>query len=261
MPEQPIRFDDGAAYERLMGVWSASVGAIFLDWLSPTPGQKWIDVGCGNGAFTERIIQRCAPSEVYGIDPSQAQLAYAAARPGTKGVVFQQGDATQLPYDSDRFDAAIMALVISFLPDPAKGIAEMARVVRPAGLIAAYMWAYADGGSPISVIMEEVSAMGFVPTRPPSPWASAKDGQHKLWMEAGLERIEAKTISVRRDFSDFDSFWTINTAIGPGKATLDRMAKDSIAEFRQRVRARVSPGGGAFTVEAWANAVKGFVSK
>ena len=81
MAEQQIRFDDGAAYEQVMGVWSRFAGEIFLDWLAPATGLRWLDVGCGNGAFTELIVRRCAPGEVQGIDPSEEQLAFARARP------------------------------------------------------------------------------------------------------------------------------------------------------------------------------------
>jgi trans-aconitate methyltransferase len=77
MTRQPIQFDDGEAYERRMGVWSRRVGEVFLDWLLPATGQRWIDVGFGNGAFTERLVERLAPAEVQGIDPSEGQLAYA----------------------------------------------------------------------------------------------------------------------------------------------------------------------------------------
>ena len=91
MTQQPIRFDDGAAYERMMGAWSQLVGQVFLDWLAPAMGQRWIDVGCGNGAFTEQLIQRCAPAEAQGIDPSEAQLAFAHTRAGAAGAVFLQG--------------------------------------------------------------------------------------------------------------------------------------------------------------------------
>jgi len=259
MAEQPIHFD-GTAYERLMSIWSQAVGTIFLDWLAPAPGQRWIDVGCGNGAFTEQIMQRCEPKQILGIDPSEGQLAYARARQGAKGAVFEQGDATALAYENDCFDVAVMALVIAFVPDPTKGVAQMARVVRPAGLVAAYMWDQTSGGSPLSPIHEEAAALGVTPTRPPSGWASAKDALHDLWVKAGFERIEAKTIYVQRDFSGFDEFWTVNTATGPVRATLDRMEENKIAELRQRVQTRLSPSGSAFTMQAWANAIKGFVA-
>ena len=81
MGMHPIRFDDGDAYERLMGIWSGMVGQVFLDWLSPASGQRWADIGCGTGAFTELILRRCAPAKVHGIDPSDGQLAYARTRP------------------------------------------------------------------------------------------------------------------------------------------------------------------------------------
>src|SRR5882672_7389748 len=121
MAEHQIRFDDGAAYERMMGAWSRLAGEIFLDWIAPRPGLRWVDVGCGNGAFTELVVERCAPAEVHGIDPSEGQLKYARARPGTRMAEFRQGDAMALPFPDNLFDLAVMALVIFFVPDPAKG--------------------------------------------------------------------------------------------------------------------------------------------
>ena len=146
MVEQKIRFDDGAAYEQMMGIWSRFAGEIFLDWLAPLPGLRWIDVGCGNGAFTELLVERCAPVEVQGIDPSEGQLAFARTRPASRVAEFRQGDAMALPFPADRFDAAVMALVLVFVPDPAKGIAEMVRVVSPGGTVATYMWDMLGGG-------------------------------------------------------------------------------------------------------------------
>src|SRR6202166_864090 len=127
MAEHQIRFEDGAGYERMMGVWTRFAGDIFIDWVAPSPGLRWIDVGCGNGAFTELLCSRCAPVEIQGIDPSEAQLAFARTRPGASAARFHQGNAMALPFPDNSFDAAAMALVIFFVPDPAKGGGEIAR--------------------------------------------------------------------------------------------------------------------------------------
>src|SRR5262245_6760866 len=152
MTEAGGMFADGAAYERLMGRWSRIAGAAFLDWLDAPGGLRWLDVGCGNGAFTEELVSRCAPAAVTGIDPSEGQIAYARKRAGVGMAEFRVGDAQLLPFAASSFDAAIMALVIQFLPDPAKAVAEMARVVRPGGSVASYMWDAAANGSPIGPV-------------------------------------------------------------------------------------------------------------
>ena len=154
-----IRFDDGAAYERYMGEWSRLAGETFLDWLAPRTGLRWLDVGCGNGAFTEMIIGRCAPASAHGIDPSEGQLAYARTRPAARVAQFSQGDAMALPFPDDTFDAAVMPLVIFFVPDPAEGVAEMARVVRPGGIVTAYAWDMEGGGFPYGALQEEMRGL------------------------------------------------------------------------------------------------------
>ncbi len=260
MTRQPIRFDDGAAYERMMGVWSRLVGQVFLDWLSPDKGQRWIDVGCGNGAFTEQLMLRCAPAEAQGIDPSEGQLAFARTRPGTAGAVFQQGDAMALPFEAHRFDAAVMALVITFVPDPGKGVDEMTRVVRPGGLVATYMWDMPGGGTPPEPILAELRAMGVTPTVGPSGHVSSMEGLRHLWTNAGLRGIETRAVAVRRGFDSFDDFWNVSTATGGLQATLDPMKDDAVSQLKERVRARLpADGQGRITVGGTANAIKGHV--
>src|SRR5579862_6283827 len=115
MSENQIRFVDGGAYEQMMGVWSRLAGQVFLDWLAPRSGLRWLDVGCGSGAFTELVVQRCAPAGIDGIDPSDAQLAFARSRETVGMASFQSGDAMALPFEAGRFDVAVMALVIFFV--------------------------------------------------------------------------------------------------------------------------------------------------
>jgi SAM-dependent methyltransferase len=125
MTNSTIRFDDGKAYEQFMGKWSQLAGGTFLDWLAPKTGLRWLDVGCGNGAFTEMLVERCAPLSVEGIDPSEGQLAYARTRGIPNVAQFRIGDAMALPFADDAFDAAVMPLVIFFVPDPAKEASRM----------------------------------------------------------------------------------------------------------------------------------------
>ena len=255
-----IRFDDGAAYERYMGVWSQSVGEAFLDWLAPGPGLRWLDVGCGNGAFTETIVERCAPASVDGIDPSEGQLAYARTRPAARVARFQLGDAMALPFADDAFDAAVMPLVIFFVPDPARGVAEMARVVSPGGIAAAYAWDVDGGGFPYDALQAEVRALGFPVPMPPSPDASRIDIMHDLWSGAGLTEVETREITVQRTFADFDDYWTTILG-GPSVApSLAAMGAENLALLESRMRARLpADADGRITFGARANAVKGRV--
>jgi ubiquinone/menaquinone biosynthesis C-methylase UbiE len=140
MSEPSAAFADGRVYERLMGRWSRLVGQDFLDWLALPKGLRCLDVGCGNGAFTEELIAHSAPAGVVGIDPSDGQLAHARTRPQARLAQFQTGDAQALPFADRSFDAALMALVISFVPDPARAVHEMARVTRPGGMVAIYIY-------------------------------------------------------------------------------------------------------------------------
>jgi ubiquinone/menaquinone biosynthesis C-methylase UbiE len=261
MADAQIVFTDGAAYEKMMGTWSRLAGAIFLDWVAPRSGLAWVDVGCGNGAFTELILSRCAPAEVHGVDPSEGQLAFARSRPGTQGASFHQGDAMALPFPAVRFDAATMALVIFFVPDPAKGLAEMARVVRPGGIIAAYAWDLYGGGFPLEPLQAEMRAIGLTPLRPPRPETSRVEVLRDLWGTTGLQAIETREITVERTFADFDDFWT-TSLLGPSIASvMAELPAGDVEALKARVRARLGADkGGPVTYAARANAIKGRVA-
>src|SRR6516165_1381638 len=241
MAEPQIRFDDGLSYERYMGDWSRRVGSVFLDWLAAPPGLKWIDVGCGNGAFTELLVERCAPTSVNGIDPSEAQLDFARKRPAARLAKFDCGEAMALPFPGEAFDAAIMALVIFFVPDPAKSVAEMARVVRPGGIVAAYAWDMLGGGFTLEPIRIEMRAMGLTVVNPPSPEAS---------------RIETLEITVQRTFPNFADFWTTSLSSPNMRSVIPAISPSDIELLKTRVRVRLpADATGRITYSARANAV------
>ena len=258
MSEPQIRFDDGAGYEKFMGIWSRFAGEVFIDWLAPANGLTWIDVGCGNGAFTELLVDRRRPAAVQGVDPSEGQLAFARTRPAARLAKFQQGDAMALPFADKSFDAAVMALVIFFVPDPAKGVAELARVTRPGGLVATYAWDVMGGGFPMEPLQAAMREMAMKPMLPPRPDASRTEALIELWNAAGIEAVETREITVNRTYADFEEFWTISqfsAAIGPLVA---KMSAEDVESLRAKVKARLpADASGRITYSARANAIKG----
>jgi ubiquinone/menaquinone biosynthesis C-methylase UbiE len=260
MSESQIRFEDGVAYERMMGVWSRLVGDVFLDWLSPEQNQRWIDVGCGNGAFTELLVQRCQPADILGIDPSEGQLSFARSR--IAGIArFERGDAMALPCADNSFDAAVMALVIFFVAGPAQEVAEMKRVVRPGGSISAYVWDVLEpGGFPMAALQEELREIGITPLLPPCAEVSRLGALYALWVDAGLTDVASREIVVTRTFEDFPDFWaSVEIAIGMGQGTRD-MSAETRAKLKGRLHARMAAdAAGRISFTSRANAVRGRV--
>ena len=241
-----------------MGAWSRLAGDTFLDWLDAPAGSRWLDVGCGNGAFTALVAERCAPASVDGVDPSEAQLAFARARPCSVPATYARGVATALPYDDARFDVATFALVLHFLPDVAPALAEAVRVVRPGGTIAAYTWDLPGGGFPPEPVLAAMAAFGAPEPRHPNVDASRLDVARSSWIDAGLVDVHTHVIPVTRTFANFDAFWAImrtGPPIVPGLATL---SPSDVEAVRRRVRERMPPEpDGRVVATATANAVRG----
>lgn len=260
MTSEPIRFTDGAGYDRFMGVWSRLAGQDFLSWIAPQPAQRWLDVGCGNGAFTQLIAEQSEPHSIVGIDPSEAQLAYARQHPQLQSVNFVNAGAMALPFADDAFDLAVMPLVIFFVPEPAQGVAEMARVVASGGTVAAYAWDLEGGGFPYQAINEMLSAFGCSTPMPPSPQASRLEVLGELWANAGLVDIHTKVITVERSYTDFDDLWT--TVLGGPSAgqALAAMNEQERTRFRELLQARLQPAcRGSISLVGRAHAIRGAV--
>jgi SAM-dependent methyltransferase len=252
-------FNDGAAYERLMGRWSRRVGDVFLDWMEARKGFRWLDIGCGTGAFTEQVIQGCAPAAIVGIDPSAEQLAFAGKRAGLASAEFRVGDAQDLPFPDNSFDIAVMALVIHFVPDPAKAVTEMARVLHRGGQAATYVWDYTTGGSPVAPVPAAMKAIGLAPPAPPSPTATSLAALETFWRAAGFVQIETRTIDILVEFADFEEFWdSMTVPVGPAGMAIARLSPDTRERLRSALRERMPlTADGRVVYEARANAIKG----
>lgn len=263
MAEARPTFDDGAAYDEFMGRWSRAVGTVFLDWLAAPRKAAWLDVGCGTGAFTTLIVKTRAPARVSAVDPGPPQIEFARKLPVAKRADFQVADAQALPFSNGTFDVVASALVINFIPDRARGVAEMRRVARPYGMVGGYVWDFAADLSASWPFNRALSGLGIEPPQLPGTPESTLDALAALFAGAGFDDIATRAIEVTHAFKDFDTFWRTQTPLmHPVGKLVAAMSETDRAALMEGVRAQVpaSPDG-KIVYTARSNAVKGRVPR
>ena len=249
-------FDDGAAYERFMGRWSRAAGEAFLEWIRPSSGGRWLDVGCGGGAFTELVLARCSPAAVCAVDPARTQINHARAQPVGKRAEFRVADAEKLPFPDASFDIVASALVINFIPDRPTALLEMRRVARAGGLVAGYVWDFAGERSVMSPMRLAMQRMG---TQPP-PSAGAEDSTLErldtLFRQAGLSNIVTKPIDISVTYPDFDDFWRAQTpGFNPLTQAIAALPHEARARMADTVKEAIAAPDGSIAYSARANAI------
>jgi SAM-dependent methyltransferase len=259
MADNKTHFDDAATYDLFMGRWSREVGSHFLDWLAPPAGARWLDVGCGSGAFTAMVFDRCAPSSISAIDPSQSQIEYVSSGPMAQHVDFKVADAQALPFPDQTFDIIASALVINFIPDRPRGLAEMRRATRPGGMVAGYVWDFFAERGPTRPLRVALSRFG---TEPPRGLAGAADTSPgalaSLFEKAGFENIETTAIDVSLDFPSFDEYWRVQMPpLHPNVQAVAALPPSDRAKLMDLVRAElITHPNGRVGSSARAHAIK-----
>jgi SAM-dependent methyltransferase len=252
----------GGAYERYVGRWSRLVAREFLAWLAVANGRRWLDVGCGTGALSQSILEQGAPSTVIGIDASSGFVDHARGRISDPRASFRVGDAQALPFEDAAFDAAVSGLVLNFVPDPARMVGAMRRVVKPGGVVAVYVWDYAgemqlmryfwDAAAALDPTARDLAEGLRFPQCRPEPLA-------ELARAAGLDEVTTRSLDVATTFPDFDDYWTpFLGGQGPAPAYCTSLTEERRAALRERIRAAlpIRPDGSvALIARAWA--VKG----
>jgi len=247
-----VSFDVAAdAYLRFMGRYSEPLAAQFADLAGIGRGQRVLDVGCGPGALTAVLASRAGADAVSAIEPS-ASFA-AATRERLPGVDVRQFPAEQLPFPDDAFDAALAPLVVHFMTDPVAGLRQMTRVTRPGGVVAACVWDHAGGRGPVSAFWRAVRELDPA-ADDESGLAGAREGHlAALFAQAGLDEIQASTLTVRVGQPDFASWWEPFTlGVGPAGAYLAALDEDRRNALREQCRRQLPDGPFAVSATAWA---------
>lgn len=260
----PDKWQAGASYESYIGRWSRLVAPEFLDWLALGEApRRWLDVGRGTGALSEEIRHRHPNASLVGLDSSAGFVGSVPGSPPETAVLV--GDGMALPFAPASFGAVVSGLVLNFMPDASRAVAEQVRVVTPGGVVAAYVWDYAgemqllqrfwDAAASLDPRAAELDEAKRFPVCHPEPLLALFEG-------AGLEQVQVTSIDVPTRFTDFDDLWSpFLGGQGPAPGYVATLTGERRQALRERLRASLEvgedDGDGAIDLVARAWAVRG----
>ena len=249
----------GDLYEPYVGRWSREVARAFLGWLAVPAGMDWLDVGCGTGALTQAILDHAGPRHVRSVDASPGFIEYAMAHVTAGPASFEVGDAQSLPVDTARVDAAVTGLMLNFVPQPQRAVAELSRATRQGGVVAAYVWDYAgkmelmryfwDAAVELDPAASELDEGRRFPICQPEPLT-------ELFTRAGLHHVEARPIDIPTTFRDFDDYWSpFLGGQGPAPGYAVSLDEPRQGALKERIRSKLpiaEDGSIRLIARAWA---------
>jgi SAM-dependent methyltransferase len=259
-------FAASAGYERFMGRWSRLLAPELIAFAGVKDGDHVLDVGTGTGSLGSAIETRMPSSRIVGIDPSEGFIAYAKKNAKSGRAQYEVGDAQALKFKEASFDNTLALLVMNFVPDHNKAVAEMRRVTRGGGVISACVWDYNAGMQSLRFFWDEAVAL--------DPAIEPKDERHmklsrqgqlgELWKKTGLVNVQEKPLTIDQAFASFDDYWgPFTKGAGPGGAYVVSLSDERRGQLEARMRKRLlgDRNDGAFTLKARAWCVRGEVPK
>lgn len=251
-------WERGSPYEQYIGRWSREIAPLFVSWLDQPANRRWLDVGCGTGALSAAVMDRCAPSSLIGVEPSEGFRKLAADNLGSQSRILA-GDAAKLPLDTGTCDVVVSGLVLNFVPDLPTALAEMMRVTVLGGTIAAYVWDYADRMRIIKCFWDAAASLDGAAAQlheavrfPVCKPSALKDAFER----AGLAGVETTSLEVTAEFADFGDYWLpFLGGQGPAPSYAMSLTEEKRASLRVRLEASL-PAGANNTIRlparAWA---------
>jgi ubiquinone/menaquinone biosynthesis C-methylase UbiE len=258
-------FTTSEGYERFMGRWSRLLAPAYISFAGIRDGERILDVGTGTGSVASTLAAAVPSSEIVGIDPSEAFIAYARTRSESDRLRFEVGDAQSLQHEDASFDQTMSLLVMNFVPDHQKAIGEMRRVTRPGGAVSACVWDYNAGMEMLRFFWDEVVAL--------DPAMEPKDERHMklsregqlgaLWRKAGLTEVQERGLTIEQTYASFADYWTpFLKGAGPSGAYVVSITDERRRQLEARLQKRLlgDRPDRAFTLKARAWCVRGKVA-
>jgi SAM-dependent methyltransferase len=259
-PASVFAAHDGDAYERVMGRWSRRLAPLLIRFGGLVDDDRVLDVGSGTGSLSFTLPEVVNVASVAGIDQAAVYVAFARARGSADPrFSFRQADARALPFPAASFDRAFSMLVLQFIPDAERAVAEMCRVVRPGGTVTAAVWDSFGGTPHLRLLWDTAAALDPSATQPRSlfRYLSAPDEMASLWRRLGMRDVEQTSLTIRMDFASFDDYWQPYTTgeggTGEFMTSLSDAARETLREHVRRGYVSNRPDGPrSFTATAWA---------
>jgi SAM-dependent methyltransferase len=235
------------------------VAVEFIGWLDVPAGKRWLDVGCGTGALSRVILDRASPAALHGIDPSQSHIDFArgAISDSRSAWSVDTVETTRLPDGS--FDVAVSGLVLNFIPDPGRALDEMKRLTGMGGIIAAYVWDYADKMELMRMFWDAAVALDHAVHELDEgnrfPLCNP-ERLEKLFAATGLRDVVVRPIDVPTRFGSFDDYWLpFLGGQGPAPGYAMSLTGEARTRLRERLHATLpiaADGSINLTARAWA---------
>ena len=239
------------AYDRFMGRYSSRLSGPMCDLAGVRSGDRVLDVGCGPGVLTRELVRRLGAERVSAVDPSDSFVE--AARGRLPGVDVHPGSAEALPFEAGAFDAALAQLVVQFMADPVGGVAEMRRVVRPGGVVAACVWDHGGGAGPLGLFWDTARRLD-----PGVEGEQGMTGVHRgdlerLFHAGGLRDVEEVALTVEVEHADFDEWWEpYSLGVGPAGSYVAGLSDGARETLRLACLERLGAGPFPIVAVAWA---------
>jgi ubiquinone/menaquinone biosynthesis C-methylase UbiE len=243
-------FESDAAYDAFMGRYSTRLAPLFAEFAGVEAGARVVDVGAGTGALTSELVRRRA--DVSAADPAPAFVA--ALRSRLPQVDVREAPAEELPWPDGRFDAAVAQLVLTFMRDAPAGVAEMRRVVRTGGIVAACMWDR-DGMEMLAAVNRTQQALRVGGPMPEARNLYRTRAEIESLFGDGFTDRTTEVLTVESTYSGFEEFWeALAGGAGPAGAWASALEGERREAARAELLRQLGEPSGSFTLAAaaWA---------
>ena len=247
-----VSFDVSAdAYDRFMGRYSVPLAEVFADFAHITAGSRVLDVGCGPGALTSELLRRVGDAHVAAVDPSATFVE--ALRVRHPNIELHRAGAEHMPIADDAFHAALAQLVVHFMDDPVDGVREMGRVTEPGGIVAACVWDFDEGGSPLSLFWDAARDLDARARGEAALPGTRRGHLAALLREAGLDDVDDAMLSVTVEHGSFDEWWSpFELGVGPAGEYISGLGSSARRRLMERCRELLPAAPFSVTAAAWA---------